>query len=689
MKKTAAFLLFSLATAAPASAGPFSPTDHAGKNHLEAMKQFAAGRKGFVVWESRRPTGTKARKYRIWKRNLDGTGLAMISGMPGADNYAHFAPRISPDGRHVIFAGKEWNSTFDENTRTLFNGEYAAPPFDAWIVGIHPRTLEAGEPREIKALHGRVGGAGEDHVFEWRDNRTVHVNLPDEGGIYAFDIASEKIGRELVHCGRNNLILSPGGKYVICAQGGGAGYRKVEAREGETPTVNGVNKLGGCQVSISSRGDWLVWMEKASQLSALNLKTGKRHDLGEVKRRLPRGHNYIYFPALSRDMTLLAIGGSDMHSHAYGDYEIFLFPWDPETCRPSGNPVRYSFNDRGRYPGVDKKGGHALDRWPDVWVYNPEFSGEGDGGEAEETYPKLTLEVLDTNTRVLEEKSLLDQAVRRLAQLAADRSRPDRAGKARRELEALQEWAELVLKDARDKEKTAPGEAVRLYKWIAGAFRERSPGKRAGKRFAELRDDPEFRKEAEAWGGYVTIRDLAKDFKWPSGAKQSANDQAFARANAHAISRIRSIFQRLQAGYPSTRATLEARSLIHRYDIHVELPVPADQKVAAIVDAVVVRTSTPLKAADIAPYTEALMTIEYRAEEVLSGKLDSKRFVAVHLVMQEGKLLPPGRLEKGTKVRLKLGLWSTQNNYMSHPIADGIEDRDANYYFVFAGKVMG
>ena len=119
---------------------PFSLEDGATPADVGRMRDLAAGRRGYVVWESRRPSGTLNLKYRVWKRNLDGSGLAMISGAPGEPNYAHLGPRISPDGRHVVFAGSRWNSARDPGTKTLWDDEYVAAPFDAWVIDVDPVT---------------------------------------------------------------------------------------------------------------------------------------------------------------------------------------------------------------------------------------------------------------------------------------------------------------------------------------------------------------------------------------------------------------------------------------------------------------------------------------------------------------------------------------------------------------------
>ena len=52
--------------------------------------------KGFLVWESNR-----SGRWRIWYRNLDGSGLRQLS--PEEEGRDHFAPHISPDGTHMAY----------------------------------------------------------------------------------------------------------------------------------------------------------------------------------------------------------------------------------------------------------------------------------------------------------------------------------------------------------------------------------------------------------------------------------------------------------------------------------------------------------------------------------------------------------------------------------------------------------
>lgn len=346
--------------------------DRASDEALAEMKQCAAGRKGYVVWESRRPSGSPALKYRIWKRNLDGSGLAMISGRPHVGGYSHLGPKISPDGRYVVFAGIRWKGGQDKQARTILGADYVAGPWDAWVVEIDPDTLKGGKPRELTELRGRVGGAGEDHFFEWKDAATIYVYIKERSAVHEVDVRTGRIGKLAARV-HSEKIVSSGGKYIFRSQGGGAGYAPIVIGKDGKPTEGPFFKTGGCQSNISSDDTLFLWASRPGQISSLDLRNNHRRVLTLVEQTIPANYNYMYFPAIAQDMSYIAVGGGDEHSHSYADYEIFLVHWGRDKHRPLSAPVRYTFNDRAAYPGADPKAGHALDRWPSVWAHNPDF----------------------------------------------------------------------------------------------------------------------------------------------------------------------------------------------------------------------------------------------------------------------------------------------------------------------------
>ncbi|MFW6457000.1 MAG: TolB family protein [Planctomycetota bacterium] len=652
----------------------------------KAMRDLADGRKGYVVWESRRPSGTDTLKYRIWKRNLDGTGLEMISGQPDRADYSHIGPRISPDGRYVVFAGKKWNGYKDDRVQTLHGGEYAAGPFDAWIVEMDPESLEPRRVRELIELRGRVGTAGEDHIFEWKDAETLYVPLQEESAVYEVNARTGKIGRKVVET-NGEMTVSPGGEYVLCAQGNGAGYARIKHDEQGIPRVGEFKELGGCQTNISFDNDFILWANRPGRIALMDLRNKKRHDLKGIKEALPESHDYIYFPAISRDMSVLAFGGGDEHNHAYADYEIFLVPWDKEANERSGPPVRYTFNDRDDYPDADPKAGHVMDRWPDVWVYNPRFAETNKAEAARTSDPLEDVEsdLLAETIDQFDDNGSLQPFYRDLKEYRDDSDNPKKAREAKRILKHLNDWADQTLASAREAETGNAIEALELYRTVRDRYEGLSPGNTAQKRIDELKQDDDFSRELEAWSKLEKLREVADGFQVPDGAEASCEDPAFDSENSSRIKRFKKILSRMEKDYPNTRGMLEARSLARRYQV----PMPdaeTDGDVKATVVATVTRTSEQLQVEDVEPYTEALICTEYEVKEVISGECKKDRILAVQLAMSDGEELPPAEFEEGDTYRLELGNWEDQSHYHSHPIAQDIVDfdnPDEEMYFIF------
>jgi hypothetical protein len=667
---------------------PFSLEDGATPADVGRMRDLAAGRRGYVVWESRRPSGTLNLKYRVWKRNLDGSGLAMISGAPGEPNYAHLGPRISPDGRHVVFAGSRWNSARDPGTKTLWDDEYVAAPFDAWVIDVDPVTLQPQPPRELSALHGRVGTAGEDHVFEWKDSDTLLVSLPDSKGIFEFDIAREVLGRLVVGDVNAELQASPDESIVFSSAGAGASWGRIRTGPDGSPVPGQTTALGGCEVTVSKAGDCLVWRSRdGPKLSRFSVRTGESGDVVGVVESLPPDHNYVYFPALSWDGTMLAVGGSGYarddikmrHSHAYADYEIFLAPWDPQTCAPIGPPVRYTFNDRSRYPGVDERAGHVLDRWPDVWV-EPAVGTEAESRASEPgARPHVESAIL---SNLAAQVSAATRYGPILDQLATIESEPavERSREAKRIREAIETWASASLARAKRFEETSPGEAVSAYRDLQRGFSGRPWGLIARERLTQLGTRQRIESELRAWSTLDALRRAELLLQDVPGAARSAEDPRFARRNTKTLRKMQAIAEHLQADHPATRANALAGGVLATYRLK---RTSASDRIVAVVDAVVTRTSDPQGLLADKQYPEGLVCTEYRVQRIVSGSVDGDRLITLQLARKGDELLEAARFKIGDAKRLTLGLWDAQTAYHQHKIADDINDVDSTVYFVF------
>jgi hypothetical protein len=302
----------------------------------------------------------------------------MISGATERSGYAHIGAKISPDGRHVVFAGKTWNSYKDPKVRTIYGGLYAAPPFDTWVAPIDPQTLRAGKPREIASLRGRTGCAGEDHCYTWKDNRTLYVNIPSLKGLYEVDIDTGSIGRRVIAINSKprQIMVAPSGRALISSQPDSCRWISMTlSADGREPTLGPPFTVRGCQSTVSALDTVMVWRSLGGSFPAVKLdrrppkkkrgrvRASKTSPLTEMQKQLPEERHCTYFPMLSRDGTLLAFGASFTdkrnRNHSLGDFEIFVVPVDPATAAPKGKPVRYSWNTHAMHAG--RRGGHAND----------------------------------------------------------------------------------------------------------------------------------------------------------------------------------------------------------------------------------------------------------------------------------------------------------------------------------------
>lgn len=655
--------------------------DDAPAQARNAIKAAAGGRQGLAVWESRRPSGTDALKYRIWKRHLDGSGLAMVSGAADQAGYAHLGPRISPDGRFLVFAGKRWNSGKDPAVTTIWDGEYVTPPFDAWIADIDPRTFAVGPPRELTALRGQVGTGGEDRIFVWKDATTLHVNLPEQRAIFEFDVVAGKLGRKVVDRVQGEAQLSPSGNFVFRAAGSGAAWARTEGQPPYSMPV--LARLPGCQVTFCALDSFFVWTADATKGPSIFTIAGGKQEQLPMRRLIPgKDLREFYFPTLSHDGTLFMVGASEGDgSHAFGDYELWLFPFDPKGIRLAGAPANISLNPRSRHPGADPTAGHALDRWPDVWVRSADAAPAAVAkGAARPGGPLdgLASTVLPDMVKRLQAANGFQPVMDSLQQVAAGRDAA-KAAEAQRILDHLAAWGTRALARARQAEAIDAAEADAVYRELVQRLAHAEPGKAAAARLAELAGDRAYQDELKAAPLLAALQQQAAALPAAADGSRNAADPAFAKANRGALEAIAAAALRLVTAHPGSRAASGARALTAGLGLEVAYPSSAD-RIIAEVEAVVARTSDAAPLLVNRQYPEGLVATEYRIERVVSGSLAATRLIAYQLARRGPELLPCARYRPGDRVRLVLGDWSAQTAYHQHQIADDLADPETPYW---------
>jgi len=300
----------------------------------EASKGHVEQNPGFVVWESNR-----SGDWRIWMRHLDGSGLRQLT----ADEEArqHFAPHLSPDGRHMVYLSQRTGTSayrMWENSGSVL------------------RLLRISDGHDEPLVKG-ARSYREDRAAVWLDSREL-IYIAPNGTTRSIDILSRKqrvIQRKKQDA--HGYLMDP---TLTWATTGRPGFSRLNRR---AKRVAPARILSGCQPYFSRDGRFGFWVNKqGGPVRRVDLRTSETTDMVPRKDpRLPKGWRYVYFPMVSPGQDLLAYGASNgEHHHFRADYEIFVAPIDPDTLMLSGPPVRYTFD-----PGTD--------RFPDIFESGAEL----------------------------------------------------------------------------------------------------------------------------------------------------------------------------------------------------------------------------------------------------------------------------------------------------------------------------
>ena len=279
---------------------------------------------GYVVWESNRSGA-----FRIWRQDLAGGQARAISpDEPGRD---HCCAKLSPNGSRLIYL-------------SLPGG---ARRYGPEAGALHLVDADGGRDRVLvpSARHyGEHRAAvwwGEDELV-YIDGRNATQRLRLSTGATA----------ELVPpvAGSEGWLVAPGGRV---ATGNTPTFADLVAGKGIQPRAS----LGGCQPAFSDDGRLAVWSAGAGgPIDALDLATRRSWTILEKgDPHLPAGRGYVYFPMLSQDGSLLAVGASTgEHDHFRADYDIFVLELDPATLLPASAAQAVA-----PHP--------AVDRFPDLY----------------------------------------------------------------------------------------------------------------------------------------------------------------------------------------------------------------------------------------------------------------------------------------------------------------------------------
>lgn len=297
-----------MSDSAPGGAGPAD--DPAAAPSVDA---------GFVVWESNR-----SGEFRIWRQDLGGGVPRQISAEePGRD---HCCAKLSPDGSRLVYLslpGGARNYTQDA-------GE------------LHLIDADGGRDRVLVA-QARHFGEHRAAVW-WGEDELVH--LDGQGATRQLRLSTgASTGLAIAGANGEGWLVAPGGKL---ATGNTPTFSDWSVERGVTPRPS----LGGCQPAFSNDGRFAVWAAGAGgPIDAFELATRRSWTVLEKgDPHLPADRGYSYFPVLSNDASLLAVGVSKGdHDHFRADYDIYVLELDPETLLPAGAAAAVA-----PHPAVDR-----------------------------------------------------------------------------------------------------------------------------------------------------------------------------------------------------------------------------------------------------------------------------------------------------------------------------------------------
>ena len=276
---------------------------------------------GFVVWSSNRHG-----QHDILQLTFPEMTERRLTDHPHVDTY----PRISPDGKQVVFA----------RSREPWVSQRRDEPWDIYVVDI--------------------ASGDEQRVAEWgnvptwsRDGSKVYFQR-NSGTVVEHDLATRS-ERVLFSAGSNGVpskvhlqtpwIDSETGRLAVTLRGGKR-YTGLFFPDGAQRKV-----AGGCQLTWSPQADYLYYVDHGGRGENRVYKVDPETAEREPWLDLPGPYSHEYFPKTSNDGRYLVVGAAaEGHEHDAADYEIFL--WEIGT--PETSAVRLTYHT-------------GNDCWPDVF----------------------------------------------------------------------------------------------------------------------------------------------------------------------------------------------------------------------------------------------------------------------------------------------------------------------------------
>lgn len=331
MKIALPFLVAILAFTVHAQAPKGSPATPSTEEQAK-LSALSGKVNGLVVWSS-----SRVGNHKIFAMSPDGTGIRQVTRGNKTDWY----PRISPDGKKILFTRSKLDWTAETNANY-------PERWDTWLVnadGTGEKLLVANSTWATWRPDGSILFSRGSDIFTAAGDGTGEHRIVDgavelKGGI------------------AQNPNMSSDGKFLAITLRGSqrsVGILNMSTREW-FESASG----GGCQMTFFPGKHRVTRVNPTgnggTELYAYDLdESGKHGKLSSDQMKwidLPGRRSHEYFPQISASGKWLVWAATNRgHDHDIADYEIHLL----KVGDSPENATRLTFHS-------------GNDRWPDVWI---------------------------------------------------------------------------------------------------------------------------------------------------------------------------------------------------------------------------------------------------------------------------------------------------------------------------------
>lgn len=282
-----------------------------------------AGVQGFVIWSSNR-----SGNHDLWLRTLPDGELRQVTSHP----HTEYFPRVSPDGRQVVFA----------RSQQVWVSQRNKLPWDVILLDLHTGR------EQLLARDGNVPtwSADGSRVFFLRNgNQLVELEVASGKEAVVWESGQNLEVRTDVLL-ETPAVAPQGGAVAVTFRGGQRGTAVIDA----DGTIRVVGE--GCQLNWSTDGSYLFHVDHGGRQQNAIYRTDPVTLKSELWFDAPGAFSHEYFPKMANTGDWLVYGASSGdHEHDTADYEIFLW----RIGRPAAEAVRLTHHT-------------GNDCWPDIFL---------------------------------------------------------------------------------------------------------------------------------------------------------------------------------------------------------------------------------------------------------------------------------------------------------------------------------